>query len=229
MITKRYDLPVYGPNYAFPAGYVAKAGLCDYRHRFGGASWHIMDNMMDDEPPTLLLTLDLQDPNLAIIRTCELAELPLFSYTYRDVTEQIFRIKPSSKQVVLENSITSNRYIIEPQHRLPQVLPEKPVYLRSMMEHEYPKDEDTYWKASENLLGGDSVIRVLGPPLWLQDALEVNCVCGKMMEYVCSIGYEIDNEYRELLEDQPFFMGELAHYFFLCKSCMIVKNIWQST
>jgi hypothetical protein len=80
---------------------------------------------------------------------------------------------------------------------------------------------------SDTFVGGEGFIRVLGAPLWLQEPLDIACQCGDRFAYAASIGYEVG--LRGTVPDQPFFIGEGALYFFVCKRCLRVAVRSQST
>jgi hypothetical protein len=108
-------------------------------------------------------------------------------------------------------------------------LPEKRIRLRAMDEEDYPIDEDSYWRNCDQFIGGPSFIRALGPPIWLQWVEAATCACGTAMKYVCSIGYESCETPGGFIPDALFFRGEGALYFFLCKDCLRIASIFQST
>ena len=92
-------------------------------------------------------------------------------------------------------------------------------------DHGIALSKDDYWKARDEFLGGKAFVRILGPPIWLQNPDFVVCECGRESLYFCSIGYEYLEEYG-LFAGRPFFIGEGALYFFICKSCrrVVVKS-----
>jgi hypothetical protein len=98
-----------------------------------------------------------------------------------------------------------------------------------MNNNEYPLSEQEYWKAVDDFVGGNSFIRILGPPVWLEEPVEVDCTCGLSTRYISSIGYESPKDSGGIVGGEPFFIGEGALYFFLCDSCLITTVISQST
>lgn len=218
---ERHDLETYGPHLAGPKGYIAHVGDGEYRHRFGGSSWEMVDPDKLGYGPTLLLTLDLQDPRLAAIGAIGLDELPLCAYlNCISMRRQVYALDASRRKIVLQDrTLKSPIEMLDDDILIPNPPPEKGLCLRDMAPDEYPTDEDLYWNCCDEFLGGSGVIRVLGPPVWMQWVEEETCACGRSMQYVASIGYEIENDKRELLDSEPFFPGEMAFYFFFCRKC----------
>ena len=228
---ERYDLKTYGRHLAKPKGYIARVGTDAFRHRFGGSSWTIHDPDQLGYGPTLLLTLDLRDPRLSAIGAEGIDELPLCAYLdCVTMGRQVYSIDPPGRKAILvERHLSGPPEFLRPEIQFPNPLPEKNLRLHDLKPENYPKNEKNYWACCDEFLGGDGVIRVLGPPIWLQWVEEETCRCGKPMAYVASIGYEVDNAHRQLLDAGPFFPGELATYFFFCKVCNEVVVIVQST
>lgn len=222
------DITKYGPHMALTKGWIAQPGKGEYGHRFGGDSWTIAEPNPIFGGATLLFTLDLKDPGLESLYLEETSELPLCSYINCDVWnwKQEFDIQPGSRRVRLL-SRSDSKEALDPEYMLPNPLLEKPAFLREMKKNEYPVDENSYWKACDEFLGGAKFIRVLGPPIWLQGAVRVSCSCGLAMKYVACIGYEFDDNHSGFIEDEPFFIGEGALYFFLCKKCLKLVVISQ--
>jgi hypothetical protein len=69
---------------------------------------------------------------------------------------------------------------------------------------EIPADDEHYWEACDSFVGGNSFLRVLGPPIWLQWVEEEICGCGRVMHYFAGIGYEDWNSSGTFLEEEPF-------------------------
>ena len=221
----------YGPHMGGPAGWIVEDGGDAYRHRFGGESWRTASALSLCPRPTLLLTLDLNDPRLAPLKAPGLEELPLCYSIDCDLLlrRQTFRLQPATRTVTLIKLDADSPEPFDDDDALPNPLPEKRVRLRAMVREDYPTDEDSYWSACDEFVGGEKFIRVLGPPLWLQDVEHVPCDCGSPMEYVCSFGYEGDGDPGGFVPDGPFFIGEAALYFFLCRACLKTAVTSQST
>jgi hypothetical protein len=219
--------PRYGPEMAEPRGWVGQPGMDEYVHGFGGDSWTIVDPNPSQDFPVLLLVLDLSDPRLAHFACGRLRWLPLCSFINSDGwgERQIYTISPQSQTIIATQHVMPRDFLDEvTKYEIP--LPEKPVQLRAMTEDEYPTNEERYWRACDGFVGGNSFIRVSGPPLWLQWVQVESCECGKNMDYVAAIGYEGTVVF---LEHRPFFIGEGALYFFLCQPCLKVSVICQDS
>lgn len=222
----------FGSSYKGPSGCIAHRGVSQYHHRFGGASWRVIDPNPEFGGPILVLTLGLRDPLLAGLRTGGLEELPLCSYLGCDIWHypQFYEIHPEDRHVLLvaRKEPAEELYCSDYE----QGLLASSLCLHPMTAGDFPTTEDRYWNASEEFTGGSRFIRVFGPPLWLENVTTVTCKCGKTMTYVCSIGYESQVEGAipsGLLPGNGVFFGEAATYWFLCPLCRIVGVVIQST
>lgn len=212
---------------ATPEGYIAELGEDMFRHRFGGQSWKIQDSNSVYGGPTLLLVLDLADPRLAPLRISRCNGLPLCSYINCSIWDgkQVFQIIPESRSVMLVYREIETPEPLPADIALPNPLPEKCIRLRKMYPWEYPVDAEMYYKAFDEFTG-PSFIRVLGPPLWVWPISET-CSCRSPMEYIASIGYEIES--AGFVDSGEFFIGEGYLYFLLCRSCLKIAVISQGT
>ena len=224
-------LPRYGDEFVTTEGWIAELGKGAYRHKFGGEAWRLSNPQGGGELPTLLLTIDFTDPKLSMTKVTGVNELPLFSHVNSDIwlQPQIYQIEPESKVVTVIESQACPSYYLESEDRLPVPLPEKCLTLRPMKRNEVPSDEESFWQACDSFLGGASFIRIAGPPVWLQYVERHHCSCARLMDYICSIGYESYDQPSGIITDKPFFIGEAALYFFLCKSCLKIKVTSQSS
>lgn len=221
-------IPRYGLHMR-KKGYVAvpaEDGV--YAHAFGGEGWKVRGIHAVCDEPVLLLVLDLSDPRLGPLHICGVSELPVCSYvnSIAWAGRQVYRIDAENKEVAFIEApagMPPNR-----NDSFPNPLPRKRLALRDLPDEEICTDEDAYWRACDEFLGGASVIRLLAEPVWLQYVEEEHCACGGKTEAFCSVGYE-NYTGRLFLDDRPFFMGEGALYFFLCPLCMEVHVVWQSS
>ncbi len=222
----------FGSQYSKPIGYVVepKNNLV-YKHRFGGSSWKVVDALAIDDGPALLFVLDLSDPKLSGLGINSLKELPICSYINSDIWqhEQVYKINGETKEVLLLSKNTENVSILENEDRMPNPLPEKIVEIRGMKDAEYPLDEDSYWKNTDDFLGGQSFFRVAGNPLWLQELKKVHCSCCSEMNHVMSIGYEGWDGPYQYIDGMPFSLGESALYIYFCDKCSELRVISQSS
>jgi hypothetical protein len=80
----------------------------------------------------------------------------------------------------------------------------------------------------DSFVGETGFIRIGGEPIWVQRREDVACDCGGQMTHAASIGYENYDRPSGLLPGgRPFFLGELAFYFFYCGRCDRVMVITQ--
>ena len=223
----------FGPQYLRPKGYVVESGVSSgYKHRFGGASWKVVDEQSVEDGPALLFVLDLSDPKLSMLGVSSLKEeLPICSYINSDVWlhEQVFKIDESAREVLLLKKSTGSVNILDDEDRMPNPLPEKLIDLREMNSSEYPVDEETYWENTDDFLGGNSFFRVAGNPLWLQEPEKIDCSCGTEMKFVMCIGYEGWGGPFQYIADMPYFLGESALYIYFCDNCTELRVISQTS
>lgn len=220
----------FGSQYSEPLGYIVEPeSTSEYKHRFGGSSWKVIDNQPIEDGPALLFVLDLSDPKLSGFSTDSLTELPICSYINSDVwlQEQTYKINSDTKEVLLLSNNLIGANTLDDEDRLPNPLPEKAVVLREMKDSEYSIDEKSYWENTNDFLGGQSFFRVAGNPLWLQAPKSVKCSCCSEMNYVMSIGYEGWGGPFQYVDEKPFFLGESALYVHFCSSCSELKVISQ--
>lgn len=222
----------FGRTYRHPVGYAVEVGeQSPYNHRFGGSSWKVVDPHLVEDGPALLFVLDLSDPRFSSLATRHRCELPVCSYINSNlwVGEQVYRFDEKSKTVWLVHKASGECYMLPTDDRFPTPLPETKIALRELKQAELPLDEDSYWRNTDELLGGSAIFRVMGTPLWLDTPQEVKCSCGRHMTHLASIGYENWNGPFHFLGQVPFFIGEAALYAFACPQCPELKVISQST
>ena len=222
----------YDRSYKNLDGWTACLGPDDYHHRFGGSSWTVEGNRLQEDAPAILLNLDLTDPRLKDLDRANIGELPLCSYLNCGIweQEQIYQLHPGEKKISLVQPFNDPVDYAEREDYIRVPMGEKRITLVKMGDGDIPVDEDSYWRACDSFLGGDHPIRILGAPLWLQEAESPECICHKKMKYIASIGYENFNEPAGFLDqDNPLFLGEIAIYFFFCMDCSIIKVIGQDS
>jgi len=222
----------YGPHMGRHRGWIGKLGEEPFLHRFGGQSWGAKAKSGGgNPPPVLLLTLDLSDDRLTSLRSggSRAQEIPLCGHlNCAELSVQAYQIEAVSRTVQF---VTDSPSQTDAGGSLlfPVPLPERRIRLVPMENCHLPVDADTYWQACDSFVGGGSFIRILGPPVWLQHSETEQCRCGRNMDYVASIGYERYDAPAGFLDKAAFFIGEVAMYFFLCKECMRIHVLSQST
>ncbi len=224
-------LSKYGPQMVVNGGWIGQIGAYNFRHTFGGAAWNVVDDTGIDKQPTLLITLDLADNRLTSLRASGLSELPLCSHINSDawVCKQVFQIDSKNRFLRLVEREQQHPATVPADLAFPNPLPEKPIRLRDMSPHEVPSNETSYWQSCDSFLGGNSFLRVLGPPVWLDEPMIEHCACGAQSMYCMSIGYEQFDSPGGYLPERPFFIGECALYFFWCRTCLRVTVRSQSS
>lgn len=222
----------FGSQYSMAKGYVVECEkTSDYKHRFGGSSWKIVDNTPIEDGPALLMVLDLCDPRLSGLGISSLDELPICSYINCDVwlQEQVYKVDSRTKEVLLISQKAISKGTLDDEDKMPNPLPEKFIDLREMSDLEYPIDEDSYWRNTDDFLGGRSFFRVAGNPLWLQEPKKINCSCKTQMSFIMCMGYEGWSGPFQYIDKMPFFLGESALYFYYCDSCGELRVISQTS
>jgi hypothetical protein len=219
----------WGADFAGPKGYIVAPGSSQFGHRFGGKSWTVTNREPGILDPTLVLTLDLTDPALASLLDMG-DELPLCTHLRTNIWEfdQRYLIDPVAREVVMIEGRVEDHIVTDISIALPSPLPESRVSLRDMRPDEYPVDYETYSKVTDDFIGGEGVIRVLGPTLWLQDVQIITCHCGSAMTFAASIGYENPSRPSRFIS-KPFFIGEAVLHFFVCAKCRELKVICESS
>lgn len=205
-------------------GFVAELGADGYKHRFGGAEWSIRAAAGALPPPMTLLTLDVSDPRLSI--TSDILGLPFCSrIDGASLERQSYVFEPIGRVVTFEGA--GWHIQIDPADMLPVPLAERGLRLRPVKTEEDPEQVSKF-EAQDTFLGGEAFLRVRGEPIWLGDPEEVECACSRRMKFMAAIGYE-NHEHPSgiVLPDRPFFIGELALYFFVCLSCRRVVVLSQ--
>lgn len=202
---------------------VAEVGDGSYKHYFGGDRWRALSPAKSDPPAVLLITLDLRDPAIGL--TSRIGIVPLCS--------RIDYETPVIQRYDFDEVTGEVRYLgdawhvpMDPDDLLPIPLKESRLRLRPTKPTEELGGESD---PIDTFLGGDAFIRVRGEPLWLLDPLKPRCECGSLMEYLACIGYEKYNRPSGIVtKTTPFFIGELALYYFLCSQCNTVQVIMQA-
>lgn len=212
-------------------GCIATLGCSEYNHRFGGTSWRIESEPSLIDQPTLLITLDMNDPLISDIRQAAIREVALCSYINSDawVGRQTYSFDANNRIIRDIDIECQPRLAMPASVVLPNPLLEQPLRLRPMSNDEVPVDEPSYWSACDTFVGGTSFLRIGGPPLWLQDPLDPTCVCGSACDYIAAVGYESSKCQSGLVPGRPFFFGEGGLYFFLCKREMHFTVLSQAT
>ena len=218
----------YKPISHFQPGFIATTqegnlSTC----RFGGAGWSATGPRPDLGNLALLVTLDFGNPVLgqAVKGECN-GEIPLFSLINLDgiVPLQEYKLDHGTKHVMFK-PFDANLTLLPMQHRLPIPLPESALRLREMQASELFVDEASYWVAMDSFLGGQGVIRLFGPPLYIDDIAPDK----DGFTHLAGIGYESPGRPDGLLGSQPFFPGEVAQYFFISRDWKTVRVITQAT
>jgi hypothetical protein len=161
--------------------FVATLGTGAYRHTFGGSRWTAMYEGTAASGVQTILTLDLDDPRVE--RIADVKELPLCSHLWMcSLDRQSYRFDPDTRTVLLDEAPWELGS--EEDQRMP--LPSRALQLREATKEELEPHDD----AIETFIGGPAFLRVGGEPLWLGDAEEVPCSCGRAAVFMTGVGYE---------------------------------------
>ena len=217
----------WGPQMAIP-GYLVAPGPEQYRHRVGGGSWKAVDPRSAALPPVVLLVLDLRDPRLTSLQMEGVDELPFALHVNIESPErEVYRIEPETQTVRLVHPDAGQPDPMPPAVLLPNPFPETRVHLRPMTAADWPLDEDSLVRLQGEFSGGVHFLRVLGPPIWIEEQEQPTCSCGAPMPYVGGIGAEA--EWSDYIPGRRFHIGGGAFYYFLCRRCREVLAMFQCT
>lgn len=202
--------------------FVVELGRSQYNHRFGGRLWTPITPSGTVPLPVLVLCLDVSDPRLSDLAPIG-RELPLFTRLGGVLTSmQSYRVDAHHRTAVFDSGWQD----MEIQESwLAGPLPERDVKLQPGLPHEIGNTP-----AIDTFLGGEAFIRVGGSPLWISDEEGVTCnACNEAPVFSGAIGYEnYDRPAGYLDAGEPFFVGEMAYYFFVCVGCRRVIVITQA-
>lgn len=200
-------------------------------HTFGGSGWKVVDPDPIEIPPTLLLTIRLDllqvPPELSGID-----ELPLPSYlncSIWDSGRQVFALDRRTRTATVIERRMEDVEILPEKYRLPAEFSE--VFIRPvrMTPDDVPTAWDSYEQVSERFIYGEDFVHVLGPPLWVQDPLAEQCVCGANMRFVAGVAPQSSLSNPGWVNGRTFMPGEGVTYFFVCPTCDIVAVQFSST
>lgn len=212
------------------AALMAVLGTGASPHLFGGSSWTVL--IPDGAAPrsTLILTIDLRDPSVQRVlpvteRPFADHEMPIASRSEVMVDRQTYEYDPRTRTVVFPGP----PWAPDGEPELPPELPARPILLRPVGPLDLRGGSDDPFDA---FLGGPAWLRVGGEPLWRTGPESVECTCGVSMVPLVWIGHESLRAWGEpgtarFLDDKPFFLGELALYFFVCLRCRRVTVVTQ--
>jgi hypothetical protein len=217
----------WGPQMAIP-GYLVEPGQEQYHHRVGGISWQAVDPRSAALPPLVLLILDLRDPRLASLHMEGVEELPFALHVNCEWPErQVYRIEPETRTVRLIYPDTGQPMPLLPAIPFPNPFPETRVHLRDMTAADWPLDWGSLSRLQGEFKSGPHFLRVLGPPIWIEEEMNPTCSCGAPMLCVGGIGAEA--EWNNYVPGDLLYFGNGAFYLFLCRRCREVLVMFQCT
>lgn len=222
---------LFGPHWRGMKGYRVVKGSEQYQHRFGGETWKVPLCKNCNAPLHQILTLDLKDPRLEILRAESLEELPLVSCLNCSTSwePQIFKVSGQKKEIKILSQNDSQGWISEQEDRVPAPLPKVSVMLNKMHSDDIPVDEQTYDRAFY-LLGDEYICRLLGAPLYATDPIDRECpICKKEMTFIATFYGESCTKAGKLMGEVDLFLGEMYLYFLLCRDCLVIKTESQGT
>lgn len=217
----------FNPDAPFSLGFIASLDRSKSSAvRFGGEGWVAEGGRQELGNPVLLMTLDLTAPEVVQSIGRELPfEIPLFSYVNLEgvIGEQEY-VLDHAKKLATFSSFEDEVEILSAEDCLPTPFPESSLSLRKMKKSEVPVDEDSYWSSVDSFLGGNGFLRVLGKPVYTADVTKA----GDDFLYLASIGYESFDDPSGVVADESFYLGEMAHYFFVSKDWQKIKVLTQA-
>ncbi|MEH6889156.1 hypothetical protein V7024_05350 [Bacillus sp. JJ864] len=206
-------------------------GKDKYDHYFGGQTWNVPICPQCNEPVHQIFTFDLTDPKLHDVREGKLLELPLVSCLNCSLYEEMQNFKLDIEKrrisIISQNEVFDWRY--EEIDKISVPLPKSSMKLVDMEPYDVPCDENQYEQAFESI-GTDYICRILGSPLNVEEPIDSKCpCCQKDMQYVVMIAGEDYGNEGNLTGGISFQIGESYIYFLLCKKCLILQTLTQSS
>jgi hypothetical protein len=218
----------FNPNQSFFPGFVTVG-----KHnttsplKFGGDSWSCNDFHPGVMGPFLFLVVDLSDKCFeGVLPRLPAIQVPLFSYVNLDgileCQEYLIDYECRNVSFLRVEPITESA---ECDCSMPFPMPESYLSIREMSDSEVPFDEDSYWKSIETFLGSNSFIRILGKPILINsiDYLDPD------FSYFASIGYDSFSTPLPLVGNDPFYLGEVALYFFVSSDWKRIRVLSQAS
>ncbi len=218
----------YNPEATFRPGFIANRKEGDPSTcRLGGEAWTATGPRPDLGNPALLVTVDCRTPVLhqAINGECSV-EIPLFSHLNLAgiIPQQEYELDHAAQHATFK-PFDAKVALLPMRDRLPIPLPESPLRLREMRADELWTDEASYWVALDSFLGGQGVIRLFGPPPYIDYVAPAK----DGYRYFAGIGYESPSQTDGLLGSEAFIPGEVAQYFFISRDWKTIRVITQAT
>ncbi len=218
----------FKPEASFKPGFIANTKEGELSTcRFGGVAWSATGSRPNLGQPALLVTVDLgaSPMHQSVDSKCDF-EIPLFSYINVDgiIPLQEYQLDHEAKAARFK-PFTATVDLLPVKHRLKNPLPESALRLREMRENEISVDDESYWIAMDSFLGGEGVVRLCGAPLYIDYIAPKN----DGFSYFASIGYESPGHTGGLLGDEAFFLGEVAHYYFITNDWKTVRVVSQAS
>jgi hypothetical protein len=203
---------------------IGRPGEDSFAHVFGGSDWTVSGPQGSHPPAGLVVTLDGTDPRLSLnVR----GAIPLCTRMDGFAAEpQRYKILRIERRVMFGGLPWSAP--IDDQDLVALPLPRIPLRLMPPEPGEDPSQSSKY-EVQDTFIGGEGFIRIGGEPLWLGEDEDHECTCGTLMSFVACLGYENPAKRSILGALGPFFLGEVAEYFFLCVSCDEVAVVSQPT
>lgn len=220
---------IQGKHWENDFGYIVYEGESGYNHFFGDETWTLPMCKNCKGRFQQIFTLNLSDPRLSSISK-DLPELPLVSCMNCAICWEpvVYKLNTTNKSIEII-SFTNNSWMMDDELKLPAPLPQCNIKLERMSDKDIPTSEELYEKLTDHF-GTDSVCRLLGAPLFLQNPIDLECPCCKeemlYIATICEQSYAVE---KPLLGNFTFHFGEMWLYFFYCDKCKIVKSETQST
>lgn len=241
----RYDIPVWG-NHMKKTTYrfVPCQEVPIFRHSIGGRGWkYAREEYENSGYPMLLMTIDFQDPHFMSFHSSCLNELPIVmtnEYLSAEITLS-YHVNEAEKTVHFKSINEKNglgNFIVKDIESLGIV----PCNIVPLPIDQYCINEQNYWISCDSFLGNSdrdvnqSIIRVLGEPVWLQYVVEEFCECGRKMDFIVSIGYDVSNNsiyspgnmFMFLEGGMYFFLSSLLQctheYTIILGCCLYIRN-----
>lgn len=209
--------------------FIAEAGDDQFHHQFGGKAWNLVLPGSSSPSPATILTLDTFDERMEFNWPAD--RLPLASRLDAGIPErQSYIVEHDARRLVFDGGawmVGGDEISV-----LPNPLPLRPLKLRPLTANESVVTAPSKYDVHDTFLSNkrSGFLRIGGEPLWLLDAETVECTCGRQTQFVACVGSEHYTQPSGIIAPGvPFFLGELALYFFACSTCSRVVALTQST
>lgn len=211
---------LYGEHWNDEKGYIVEFKKGEYDHFFGGESWNlpVCQNCM--KPYHQIFSLDLTDPKLSDLSK-KIRSIPLIGCLNCSGSFGRFYYKIDDNMNITElHTNDTQHWVQDDDLKLPSPLPKADIDLIETDLSYNPVNEEKYSQLVESF-GNESMCRILGAPLYLQNPIDYECpICKKQMKYVAQICSDTGRNIKS--SDVEFNIGDIYMYYCYCDECHLI-------